>query len=248
MLPPLNGGGPAHAPTHAHAHAHGPAPAARLMCLFCVLQTSWQPLPTLSVDGVRRQHLPQPSGPHSVGFVDLLTPGPPSEGTLARLLYPTSEQCLGEPGRWPAWAEDRYLSGMLSFMQSVLARWPSWAPRSEYYGMERLRPLSPYLPRAGFPALFRAFVGRVHVPIVEGAAPLEADDEGGWPLVVFSHGLGCARSTYSRVCYDLVREGMKKKMHTRPILPEYRRIQVSVPFPRPTIRQNAEVGIRRNRN
>ncbi len=174
-----------------------------LTYFLCVLQTSWQPLPSLG----GKRHLPQPSGPHSVGFVDVLTPGGDGDGVggvLARLLYPTPEQCLKEHSRWPAWTEDRYLTGMLSFMQSVLARWPSWAPRSEYYGMERLRPLSPYLPHAGFPALFRAFVGRVHVPIVEGAAPLPPPTEDGWPLVVFSHGLGCSRTTYSRVCYDLV--------------------------------------------
>ncbi len=84
-----------------------------VMCLFCVLQTSWHPLPVLA----GKRHLPQPSGPHSVGFVDVLTPGAPSEGSLVRVLYPTAEQCLQEHDRWPVWTEDQYLTGMLTFMQ-----------------------------------------------------------------------------------------------------------------------------------
>ena len=46
--------------------------------------------------------------------------------------------------------------------------------------------------------------GTVHVPIIENAAP---DSSRRWPLVVFSHGLGCARNIYSRVCYDLASYG-----------------------------------------
>ena len=34
-----------------------------------------------------KKHLPQPRGPHSVGFVDLLTSG--DTGVLVRIYYPT---------------------------------------------------------------------------------------------------------------------------------------------------------------
>lgn len=67
-----------------------------------------------------KRHLPQPRGPHSVGFVDVMTPGLPHEGTFFRVFYPTNEQCLDSSERWPIWAEDKYLIGMLSFMQVVI--------------------------------------------------------------------------------------------------------------------------------
>ncbi len=64
-----------------------------------------------------KRHLPQPRGPHSVGFVDLMTPGGPDKGSLLRIYYPTKEQCLEEHDRWPDWAEDNYVSGLLTFMK-----------------------------------------------------------------------------------------------------------------------------------
>ena len=66
-----------------------------------------------------KRHLPQPRGPHSVGFVDLMTPGGPDKGSLLRIYYPTKQQCLEEHERWPEWAEDKYVSGLLTFMKVV---------------------------------------------------------------------------------------------------------------------------------
>ena len=64
-----------------------------------------------------KRHLPQPRGPHSVGFFDLMTPGDPEKSTLMRMYYPTNEQCLEEHDRWPEWVEDKYVSGLLTFMK-----------------------------------------------------------------------------------------------------------------------------------
>eukprot|EP00095_Tigriopus_kingsejongensis_P006071 maker-scaffold917_size81461-snap-gene-0.9 protein:Tk06071 transcript:maker-scaffold917_size81461-snap-gene-0.9-mRNA-1 annotation:"hypothetical protein DAPPUDRAFT_208600" len=155
-----------------------------------------------SADGKR--HLPQPRGPHSVGYVDLLTPGGPEEGILCRLLYPTKEQCLAESARWPLWLEDQYISGMLRFMQSTLAEWPSWAPRDDYFGIDQMGLISPFIPQLGFATVFRLMNGIIHVPIIQHAAP---DSSEKWPLVIFSHGLGCSRAIYSRICYDLASYG-----------------------------------------
>ena len=83
-------------------------------------------------------------------------------------------------------------------------RWPSWAPREEYQHFDNIRKLSQWIPQTGFPSIFRLLNGRVHVPIIEKAA---VNQEKKWPLVVFSHGLGCARFTYSQVCYDLASYG-----------------------------------------
>lgn len=46
--------------------------------------------------------------------------------------------------------------------------------------------------------------GHVFVPIIANARP---DDSENWPVVIFSHGLGCCRTTYSRICYDLASYG-----------------------------------------
>ena len=66
-----------------------------------------------------KRHLPVPRGPHSVGYVDLMTPGAPHEdkGSFIRILYPTKEKTLDNVEKWPIWEEDAYITGMLSFMQ-----------------------------------------------------------------------------------------------------------------------------------
>ena len=63
----------------------------------------------LSTHTSGKQHLSQPRGQHSVGFMDIMTPGGTESGTFMRLYYPTDEQCIEEHERWPVWAyEDKY--------------------------------------------------------------------------------------------------------------------------------------------
>ena len=155
---------------------------------------------SLPTTATGNRHLPQPRGPNSVGFVDVMT----KEDVFVRVLYPTVEQCLDEHERWPIWGDDdKYLTGMLLFSQAMLARWPSWAPRTDFPLIDYMGILAA-VPPIGFPTLFRVMNGKVYVPIIENARP---DTSKKWPLIVFSHGLGCARSTYSRICYDLASYG-----------------------------------------
>ena len=44
----------------------------------------------------------------------------------------------------------------------------------------------------------------MHCPIVKNAPVSRARQ---WPVVVFSHGLGCSRFAYSRICTDLASHG-----------------------------------------
>ena len=86
----------------------------------------------------------------------------------------------------------------------MLYRWPSWAPKGEYLHVEKMKFISPFVPKLGFPALFRIVNGTVYVPIIHNALPVPGKS---WPLIVFSHGMGCARFTYSQICYDLASHG-----------------------------------------
>jgi len=146
-----------------------------------------------------KKHLPAPRGPHSVGFVDLA-----NHNVLARIYYPTKEKCMENHEKWPIWAGDDYITGLLVFMKAMTHRWPSWAPREEYQHFDNIRKLTQWIPQSGFPSIFRLLNGRIHVPVIERAA---VNKDKKWPLVVFSHGLGCARSMYSQVCYDLASYG-----------------------------------------
>ena len=114
------------------------------------------------------------------------------------------ENCQEQHDKWPLWAEDPYLSGLLTFTKAMAYRWPSWAPRGEYEHFDSIRKLCGWVPQAGFPALFKLLNGRIYTPIIEKAAP---NKDQKWPLIVFSHGLGCARFTYSQICYDLASYG-----------------------------------------
>ena len=77
-----------------------------------------------------KQHLAQPRGQHSLGFLDIMTPGEYELGTFFRMYYPTDSQCLEEYDKWPLRiSEDKYISGICSF---VVYRWRAWATRSEF--------------------------------------------------------------------------------------------------------------------
>ena len=89
-------------------------------------------------------------------------------------------------------------------MLILIFRWPSWAPRGEFEHFDNVRRLAGWIPQSGFPSLFKLMNGQIYVPIIS-KADLNTDQK--WPLLVFSHGLGCARFTYSQICYDLASHG-----------------------------------------
>ena len=128
--------------------------------------------------------LPQPSGEYCVGFIDLEILKPPScssgsEGVLVRLYYPTTQDFSTESRS-------------------------NWIPSSEYfpgYGYF-LR-----IPSLLFTPLSRYFLGGVKLWAMEDAPPLKDGNRSASPLVIFSHGLGGIRTTYSTMCCELASQG-----------------------------------------
>jgi len=151
------------------------------------------------------KHLPLPTGPHAVGYQDVMTGGG-VEGSFLRLYYPSIyplNETINKHELWPLWAEDEYLLGFVKFMQAVLARWPSWAPRGEFLYIDQVAYLAPVM-HLGCTHVWKLLNGRVYCPILRNA-PIS--EEKLWPLVVFSHGMGCTRFAYSRICTDLASHG-----------------------------------------
>ena len=71
------------------------------------------------------------------------------------------------------------------------------ARRTPYWRPEAIDGLSQY---AALPAeLFRAVLTYAYHPCLEAPPPLAAED-GKWPLVLFSHGLGGCEEMYSQLC------------------------------------------------
>ena len=71
------------------------------------------------------------------------------------MIFYFKENCQENHDKWPIWAEDPYLSGLLTFTKAMAFRWPSWAPRGEYEHFDSIRKLCGWVPQTGFPALFR---------------------------------------------------------------------------------------------
>lgn len=55
--------------------------------------------------------------------------------------------------------------------------------------------------------LFRLLAGNTPIWAVEGAPLTDLDRLSQFPLIVFSHGLGGMRTTYSTLCTDLASHG-----------------------------------------
>ena len=71
----------------------------------------------MTTHSMGKNHLPQPRGPHSVGFVDY-----GDQNVLTRIYYPTKERTVENHQKWPIWAEDDYISGLLTFMKAMAYR------------------------------------------------------------------------------------------------------------------------------
>ena len=155
-----------------------------------------------------------------------MTPGPATKGVFLRLYYPAAlplNETINQSALWPLWADDDYLFGFVRFMQAMLARWPSWAPRGEFLYIDQVTLLHLFcvgcadrstpclkvsyiapLMHLGCTHVWRLLNGKVYCPILRNAT---ISTERRWPVIVFSHGMGCSRFAYSRICTDLSSHG-----------------------------------------
>jgi len=147
-----------------------------------------------------------PAGPYEVGFVDIMTEGPPTESTYMRLYYPTRQKHDLLPERCPNWTNDNTKFGFIDFLHGLVKKWPSWvnsmdikiidvAKRSDYLFSWAFNPVMSF----GWNILANDH----KIPVIHQAQPMKQR----FPLVMFSHGLGCNRFAYSKICYDLCSEG-----------------------------------------
>lgn len=126
-----------------------------------------------------RRHLPVPTGPHTVGCVDLMC-DLADQGTFFRLYYPTNPTDI----------------------QRAYKQWPLWLPRKQYahgymYFLKKNTTI--------FGRLAHWLGGDVYVPVLWQAPLLRSDEV--FPVLIVSHGIGGNRTTLSTYCYQLASRG-----------------------------------------
>lgn len=138
----------------------------------------------------KRRHVPFASGPYKViGVRDIMT-GTSDSGEsgsiLARLYYPASDQ-------------NRCIKDQLLF-------WPNWLPHENY--------------RRGYADVgdiksestikfLNWLVGDAFIPVVANSRPLRTPEleSQKLPVIIFSHGMGGCRTTYSGICTEMASNG-----------------------------------------
>jgi platelet-activating factor acetylhydrolase len=155
--------------------------------------------------------LPPPAGPYEVGYLDIMTDGKPKDSSFIRLYYPTQQQHRFLPERCPIWTEHDTKHGFINFLQAMIKRWPSWVNDSEFTMLGVVRSLESIISWAFTPVFSMGWgilAKNPRIPVIHQAQPSSSTAGEKWPVVVFSHGMGCNRYAYSKVCYDLCSEGV----------------------------------------
>jgi len=146
-----------------------------------------------------RTHFPVARGPYSVATADVAcqagAAATHAPAILVRLFYPHQKHdshsnkvaaLRASVEKWPSWyPEERYASGYAAFKWPGLSSWPF------FYNLVggAMRWLSQY----------------PIVPVIENAAV--AVDKERFPVLVFSHGNGSCRMTYSTLCAEVASRG-----------------------------------------
>lgn len=142
-----------------------------------------------------RDHIPLPTGPYDrIGCRDFMCGLTRKNGVLFRMFYPAAETKS---------VNNNESSGKDGSLNPLV--WPNWLPheayRQGYADVANLK--SPTL----INLLNRTCKQNVFIPAKPNArlAPLPPGQK--YPVVIFSHGLGACRTTYSAICTELASHG-----------------------------------------
>ncbi|KAM9875205.1 phospholipase A2 [Verticillium dahliae] len=178
------------------------SPAAKLSAYLSQLN----PVPTF----------PDYTGPYKVGTVDVEipvtelespSPAPKSAADIytvsCRIYYPAAPDSTGKPISWLPSPQRHHVSAYTQFVgiKPLLADFVSYADPSLYTLMlERRANHRSFLPR---------HLHYTTIPALKNADLLEPNTPNGrWPTMIFSHGLGGNRNTYSVVAGSLASHGI----------------------------------------
>ena len=124
--------------------------------------------------------LPKPNGPFPVGFTDIHV-GNGNVNFIARLYYPCRDSGTTDVGYGPWFPEPKYYKAYGYFM-----RLPEWISYALFWGLGR----------------------NIRIHAVENAPPLITKyNEQRKKCILFSHGLGGIRTTYSTLCTGFASKG-----------------------------------------
>ena len=106
----------------------------------------------------------------------------------------------------PLWTDSTPRDSCVEVIQSVWQRWPSWARDDEFLltPLERMV-LNPTTFNLFFQAGWSVFGEVLTLPLLPEAPVRPSPSPQGWPVVVFSHGIGVNRASMSQLVYQLAR-------------------------------------------
>lgn len=134
-----------------------------------------------------RHHVPLPTGKYQkIGCRDLMIGLSRKSGILTRLYYPAKT----DPGK-------QY--EMNPFL------WPNWLPH-EFY-TQGYADVANIRSKFMFSMANKTRKKNVFIPAVPNARPHQLPVGQKYPIVIFSHGLGSCRTTYSAICCELASQG-----------------------------------------
>lgn len=137
-------------------------------------------------------HFPHFTGPYSVGCVDIAAP---DRFSFFRMFYP--QRRFDEP------------SERIKAVCQGYKAWPSWYPEPEYAQGYIDFSQGKSLPKF-IGSLMAYLTGYPKIPALANSNPEVGEGEM-FPLVVFSHGNGGNRSTYSFLCGEMASKGRVNK-------------------------------------
>ena len=142
----------------------------------------------------------------------MMTPGEPETGSYFRLHYPAPAHTkIVDP---PLWADRETRHGLIHFIQvtthisslmlsnchfqAMAWNWPTWVNNSEFLMLDPVKKaFSPSSFYSAFNVGMKALGRKLTIPVCHKAALEDPHSSRGWPVVVFSHGMGCNRLVIS---------------------------------------------------